>query len=122
VLGLAGGAICYTITQYVKQRLKIDDSLDVFAVHGVGGALGTILVAFFVSTSLGGNGFADGMDTVSQLGVQLTGIAIVAVWSAVLTFVIATVLKMFFKFRVDEETEAQGLDLAMHGERGYHNM
>ncbi|MEL0143367.1 MAG: ammonium transporter [Alphaproteobacteria bacterium] len=122
VLGLAGGAICYTITQYVKQRLKIDDSLDVFAVHGVGGALGTILVAFFVSTSLGGNGFADGMDTVSQLGVQLTGIAIVVVWSAVLTFVIATVLKMFFKFRVDEETEAQGLDLAMHGERGYHNM
>ncbi len=122
VLGLAGGAICYTITQYVKQRLKIDDSLDVFAVHGVGGALGTILVAFFVSSSLGGNGFADGMDTVSQLGVQLTGIAIVAVWSAVLTFVIATVLKMFFKFRVDEETEAQGLDLAMHGERGYHNM
>jgi len=122
VLGLAGGAICYTITQYVKQRLKIDDSLDVFAVHGVGGALGTILVAFFVSTSLGGNGFADGMDTLSQLGVQLTGIAIVAVWSAVLTFVIATVLKMFFKFRVDEETEAQGLDLAMHGERGYHNM
>ncbi|MEL0012815.1 MAG: ammonium transporter [Alphaproteobacteria bacterium] len=122
VLGLAGGAICYTITQYVKQRLKIDDSLDVFAVHGVGGALGTILVAFFVSTSLGGNGFADGMDTMSQLGVQLTGIAIVAVWSAVLTFVIATVLKIFFKFRVDEETEAQGLDLAMHGERGYHNM
>ncbi len=122
VLGLAGGAICYTITQYVKQRLKIDDSLDVFAVHGVGGALGTILVAFFVSTSLGGNGFADGMNTVSQLGVQLTGITIVAVWSAVLTFVIATVLKMFFKFRVDEETEAQGLDLAMHGERGYHNM
>ena len=122
VLGLAGGVVCYTITQFVKQRLKIDDSLDVFAVHGVGGALGTILVAFFVSTSLGGNGFADGMDTVSQLGVQLTGIAIVAVWSAVLTFVIATVLKMFFKFRVDEETEAQGLDLAMHGERGYHNM
>jgi Amt family ammonium transporter len=122
VLGLAGGAICYTITQYVKQRLKIDDSLDVFAVHGVGGALGTILVAFFVSTSLGGNGFADGMDTVSQLGVQLTGIAIVAVWSAVLTFVIATVLRIFFKFRVDEETEAQGLDIAMHGERGYHNM
>jgi len=122
VLGLAGGVVCYTITQFVKQRLKIDDSLDVFAVHGVGGALGTILVAFFVSTSLGGNGFADGMDTGSQLGVQLTGIAIVAVWSAVLTFVIATVLKMFFKFRVDEETEAQGLDLAMHGERGYHNM
>ncbi len=122
VLGLAGGVICYTVTQAVKQRLKIDDSLDVFAVHGIGGALGTLLVAVFVSTAFGGAGFADGMNTGSQLGIQAMGIVIVAIWSAVLTFIIATVLKMFMTFRVDEETEVQGLDLAMHGERGYHNM
>jgi Amt family ammonium transporter len=122
VLGLAGGAICFTITQMVKQRFKIDDSLDVFAVHGVGGALGTLLAAIFVTTALGGNGLAEGMTVGSQLGVQALGIIIVAVWAGVLTFIIAKVISMFVKFRVSEEDEVQGLDLAMHGERGYHNM
>jgi Amt family ammonium transporter len=122
VLGLAGGVVCFTITQMVKQRFKIDDSLDVFAVHGVGGALGTLLAAIFVTTALGGNGLAEGMTVGSQLGVQALGIIIVAVWAGVLTFIIAKVISMFVKFRVSEEDEVQGLDLAMHGERGYHNM
>jgi len=122
LLGLAGGVVCYAMTQFIKQRLKIDDSLDVFAVHGIGGALGSLLVAFFVATALGGHGLADGMTMGSQLGVQAFGIVLVAVWSGVLTFIIVKVLKMFMKFRVDEETEVQGLDLAMHGERGYHGM
>ncbi len=122
VLGLAGGVVCYMITQLIKQRFKIDDSLDVFAVHGVGGMLGTMLTAVFVSVALGGNGLAEGMTIGSQLGVQAFGIIIVAVWSAVLTAIIVLVLKMFLTFRVDEETELQGLDLALHGERGYHNM
>tara|TARA_R110002110_G_scaffold395138_2_gene609528 strand:+ start:18623 stop:19834 length:1212 start_codon:yes stop_codon:yes gene_type:complete len=122
VLGLAGGVVCYLITQQIKQRFKIDDSLDVFAVHGVGGMLGTMLTAVFVSVALGGNGLAEGMTIGSQLGVQALGIIIVAVWSAVLTAVIVMMLKMFLTFRVDEETELQGLDLALHGERGYHNM
>ncbi|MEP4379390.1 MAG: ammonium transporter [Alphaproteobacteria bacterium] len=121
VLGLSGGVVCYMVTQAVKQRFKIDDSLDVFAVHGVGGMLGTMLTAVFVSVALGGNGLAEGMTIGSQFGVQVIGIAIVAVWSAVLTAVIVMVLKMFLPFRVDEETEVQGLDLALHGERGYHN-
>ncbi len=81
-----------------------------------------MLVAFFVATALGGHGLADGMTMGSQLGVQAFGIVLVAVWSGVLTFIIVKVLKMFMKFRVDEETEVQGLDLAMHGERGYHGM
>jgi len=122
VLGLAGGVVCYMVTQAVKQRFKIDDSLDVFAVHGVGGMLGTMLTAVFVSVALGGNGLAEGMTIGSQLGVQALGIVIVAIWSGVLTAVIVMVLKMFLTFRVDEETEVQGLDLALHGERGYHNM
>lgn len=122
VLGLAGGVVCYMVTQLIKQRFKIDDSLDVFAVHGVGGILGTLLTAVFVSVALGGIGLAEGMTMGSQLGVQALGIAIVAIWAAVLTAVITLVLKMFLPFRVDEETEVQGLDLAMHGERGYHNM
>ncbi|NNE86022.1 MAG: ammonium transporter [Alphaproteobacteria bacterium] len=122
VLGLAGGVVCFTITQMVKQRFKIDDSLDVFAVHGVGGALGTLLAAIFVTTVLGGNGLAEGMTVGSQLGVQALGIIIVAVWAGVLTFIIAKIISMFVQFRVSEEDEVQGLDLAMHGERGYHNM
>jgi Amt family ammonium transporter len=122
MLGLAGGVVCYMITQVIKQRLKIDDSLDVFAVHGIGGALGSVLVAFFVAASLGGRGLAEGMTIVSQLGVQLIGVGIVAVWSGMLTFIIVKILRMFVKFRVDEETEVQGLDLAMHGERGYHGL
>ena len=121
VLGLAGGVICFTITQLVKQRFKIDDSLDVFAVHGVGGALGTLLAAVFVAASFGGAGFAEGMSTGSQLGVQAFGIAVVAVYSGVLTFVIVKILALFVPFRVSEEDEVTGLDLAMHGERGYHN-
>jgi len=122
LLGLAGGVVCYSVTQLIKQRLKIDDSLDVFAVHGIGGALGLLLVAFFVAASLGGRGLAEGVTMINQLGIQAFGIVLVAVWSGVLTFVIVKIVKMFCKFRVDEETEVQGLDLAMHGERGYHGM
>ncbi len=122
VLGLAGGVICFAVTQAIKQRFKIDDSLDVFAVHGVGGALGTLLAAIFASTALGGNGLADGVTMGGQLGVQAYGVLVGVVWAGVLTFVIAKVLAMFVPFRVSEENEVQGLDLAMHGERGYHNL
>jgi Amt family ammonium transporter len=110
------------VTQFVKRTLKIDDSLDVFAVHGIGGALGTLLAAVFVSASLGGKGFAEGMSTVSQLGVQAVGVIVVVAYSAVLTFVIVKLLAIVLQFRVSNEDEVTGLDLAMHGERGYDNL
>jgi len=122
VLGLAGGVICFMVTQMIKQRFKIDDSLDVFAVHGVGGALGTMLAAIFVSTALGGNGLAEGATIGGQFGTQAIGVIVGAVWAGVLTFIIVKVLAMFVPFRVKEEDEVQGLDLAMHGERGYHTL
>ena len=122
VLGLAGGAVCFTVTQMIKQRFKIDDSLDVFAVHGVGGALGTLLAAIFASTALGGNGLAEGVTVGGQLGVQAYGVLVGVVWAAVITFIIVKVLAMFVPFRVKEDDEVQGLDLAMHGERGYHTL
>ena len=122
VLGFAGGVVCYLVTQMIKQRFKIDDSLDVFAVHGVGGALGTLLAAIFVSTALGGNGLADGMTIGGQLGVQVVGIVVGIVWAGVLTFIIAKIVAAIVPFRVNEEEEVQGLDLAMHGERGYHTL
>jgi len=122
ILGLAGGVVCFTLTQAVKQRFKIDDSLDVFAVHGVGGALGSLLVAIFAVPALGGNGLAEGQTIGGQLGVQVYGVVVGAIWAGVLTFIIVKVLAMFLPFRVSEEDEVQGLDLAMHGERGYHTM
>ena len=121
-LGLAGGVVCFTFTQMIKQRFKIDDSLDVFAVHGVGGALGTLLAAIFASTALGGNGLADGVTIGGQLGTQAVGVIVGVVWAGVITFIIVKVVAMLVPFRVDEEDEVQGLDLAMHGERGYHTL
>ena len=122
ILGLAGGVICFSVTQMNKQKFKIDDSLDVFAVHGIGGALGTILAAIFVSTALGGRGLGEGVTMGGQLGVQVISVVVVALWAAVLTFVMVKVIAMVVKFRVAEEDEVQGLDLAMHGERGYHTL
>ena len=81
LIGLAGGTVCYFATQLIKSGLKIDDSLDVFPVHGVGGALGTILAAVFVASTWGGAGYADGMNLGSQLGVQILGVAATAVYA-----------------------------------------
>ena len=119
IIGIAAGLVCQWAVSLVKQLLKVDDSLDVFAVHGVGGALGTILVSVLASIAFGGLGLADGMTIASQLGVQLTGVAAVAAWSGVATFIIIKVVTALVGLRVDEETEIIGLDISAHGERGY---
>ena len=106
----------------VKKKFNIDDSLDVFAVHGVGGALGTLLAAIFVTTSLGGVGLAEGQTVASQLGVQAYGVLAVVIWAALITWILVKVLSTFVRFMVSDDDEEQGLDLAMHGERGYHNL
>ena len=124
VIGLLAGSICYFATITLKQKLKIDDSLDVFPVHGVGGILGTFLAGVFSATSLGvfsGFGFADGIETMGgQVGVQLTGIAATIVFTAVMTWVLLKVTSLLTSgLRVTEEQEIQGLDIHMHEERGY---
>jgi Amt family ammonium transporter len=124
VIGLLAGSICYFATITLKQKLKIDDSLDVFPVHGVGGILGTFLAGVFSATSLGvfsGFGFADGIETMGgQVGVQLTGIAATIVFTAVVTWVLLKVTSLLTSgLRVTEEQEIQGLDIHMHEERGY---
>jgi Amt family ammonium transporter len=118
-IGIVGGAVCYFIVGVVKRRFKIDDSLDVFAVHGVGGATGILLTAIFMDAALGGIGFAEGKSMAGQLAIQLTGIVAVLLWSLVLSFVIAKVVNAVTGLRVNAETEEQGLDLRLHGERGY---
>ena len=124
IIGLLAGSICYFATITLKQKLKIDDSLDVFPVHGVGGILGTFLAGVFSATSLGvfsGFGFADGIETMGgQVSVQLVGIAATVLFTAVMTWVLLKVTSILTSgLRVTEEQEIQGLDIHMHEERGY---
>jgi Amt family ammonium transporter len=119
VIGLAGGIICYFMVGVVKRGFRIDDSLDVFAVHGVGGATGVLLTAVFVDAALGGVGLAEGRSIGAQAAIQLTGIVATLLWSVALSFVIAKVVHAVTGLRVGAEAEEQGLDLRIHGERGY---
>ena len=119
ILGVLAGVICQWMTTLVKQAIKIDDSLDVFAVHGVGGALGTVLVSVLALSTFQGLGLAEGMTVAKQLGVQVTGIVAVAAWSAIASYVIVLIARGMFGLRVPEEDEIEGLDITSHGERGY---
>ncbi|KEK27120.1 ammonium transporter [Shewanella xiamenensis] len=124
VIGFLGGVVCFFSTVYIKQKLKIDDSLDVFPVHGVGGILGTLLAGVFSSTQLGifsGYGFATVNDTmIDQLGVQMIGIAATFSYTAVVTWLLFIVIsKLLGGLRVSSEQEVNGLDLSEHEETGY---
>jgi Amt family ammonium transporter len=119
VIGFAAGLLCYFGVQLVKKRFEIDDSLDVFAVHGLGGMLGVMLTAIFVAGSLGGLGFAEGKDTGSQLWVQFVGVVATFVWSAVLTYIVLKIVDLIAGLRVSDDQETEGLDITAHGERGY---
>ena len=123
IIGLVAGAVCFYATQYIKRVLKIDDSLDVFPVHGVGGIIGTLMAGIFSATSLGvfsGFGFADGIDSMAgQLGIQAIGVIAGIVFTAVVTYIILKVVDMMVGLRVSEEEEVEGLDIVSHDERGY---
>ena len=124
IIGLLAGSVCFTGTMFIKRVLKIDDSLDVFPVHGIGGMLGTFLAGVFSSTALGvfsGYGFADGVESMGgQVSVQLTGIVATVVFTAVATFVILKVVRVVTGgLRVGDEQEIEGLDIVLHEERGY---
>ena len=118
-LGLAGGVLCYLAVDLVKKRFRIDDSLDVLAVHGVGGATGTLLAGFFATLALGGIGLAEGVSVGGQFSVQLMGAAATLVWSAVASVVIIKVTQAICGLRVSDEAAIEGLDFSTHGERGY---
>ena len=112
-------ALLHAVTRYIEAALKIDDSLDVFAVHGVGGMLGTLLLAVFAAPSLGGAGLPEGATMGSQLITQAIGIAVAAAWSGIVTFGILAIYKATSRLRVSQEEEHDGLDLTAHGERAY---
>ena len=117
LIGILAGGVCYSATQYIKRVLHIDDSLDVFPVHGIGGILGTLLTAVFASEALGGLGLEGTMG--GQFGVQLMGVVATVVWCGVLTFILLKIVDVTVGLRVTPDEETEGLDTALHGERGY---
>jgi Amt family ammonium transporter len=119
VYGVAAGILCFTVTRYLKFTLRIDDSLDVFAVHGVGGILGSVLLAVFASPGLGGAGLPEGATTGSQLVVQLIGVGVAALWSGIVTLGVLVAYRAASRLRVSQEEEHDGLDVTAHGERAY---
>ena len=122
LIGLLAGIVCFYATQLIKSILKIDDSLDVFPVHGVGGMLGMIMLSIVGNPDgflgSGASGISES-GALNQLMIQLLGIALIFVWTAVLTWIILKIISYITGLRVDDETESQGLDLMSHGERGY---
>jgi Amt family ammonium transporter len=119
ILGILAGVVCFWFVGLVKGTLKIDDSLDVFAVHGIGGILGSVLLAVFASEALGGAGYAEGAGMASQLWVQVKAVAIVGAYSAVVTLIIGYLVSMVVPMRVSEDQERDGLDISSHGERAW---
>jgi Amt family ammonium transporter len=118
-IGLAGSVVCYYAVNLVKIKLNTDDALDVFAVHGIGGILGTLMVAIFAAKQFGGVGLADGMTMGSQLEVQALGVLSTVAWTAAFSWLILKIIKTVCGLRVNDDQITEGLDLAEHGERAY---
>ena len=119
VIGTLAAVVCYFTVALIRERMRIDDSLDVFAVHGVGGILGTLLLAIFGQSWLGGLGTGNSM--AAQLGLQATGLGVTILWSAAATVAITLLVKATLGLRVTEEQENEGMDQSEHGETAYPN-
>ena len=118
-IGAAAGVACFFATGFMKRALQVDDSLDVFPVHGVGGLLGTLLTGVFASAAFGGVGYPDGVTMGSQVLTQLVGVIATAAWSGIATFVLLKVSGALAGMRVAPEAETEGLDTVLHNEKGY---
>ena len=117
IIGVAAGGGCFVATQFMKRVLKIDDSLDVFPVHGVGGMIGLLLTAVFSAAAFGGVGLDNGIG--GQFVVQVIGIVATLAWCGGATFVLLKVIDMIVPLRVSADDETEGLDLVLHEESGY---
>jgi len=118
-IGVTAGFVCFYATQYVKRTLKIDDSLDVFPVHGIGGITGSLLTGVFAAAGLGGLGLPEGVSIMHQVGVQALAIVVTIIWSAVFSYLILKGLDAMIGLRVTADEEVQGLDQVLHEETGY---
>ncbi|MEE2984122.1 MAG: ammonium transporter [Pseudomonadota bacterium] len=118
-IGISAGVVCYFATQTIKRTFRLDDSLDVFPVHGVGGILGTTLTGVFVAERFGGAGLAEGTTMTAQVTTQVIGVVATVAWCAVVTFILLKIVDALVGLRVSPEMETEGLDLSEHDERGY---
>lgn len=119
IIGLLGSIVCFYAVSLIKFKMQIDDSLDVFAVHGVGGMLGSLLLAVFADSMFGGIGYVDGASMGSQFVTQLVGVGVVALWSIVVSVIIGFAVSMVIPMRVSTDSEREGLDITSHGERAW---
>jgi Amt family ammonium transporter len=122
LIGCTAGVACFFATLWLKRVMSVDDSLDVFPVHGVGGVLGTLAAGVFASSGLGifsGQGLREGVSIASQLATQACGVVSVALYTAVVTWVLLKLIGMITPLRVSIEEETEGLDVVLHNERGY---
>jgi Amt family ammonium transporter len=120
LLGVIAAAVCYFFVTVVKHKMKYDDSLDVFGIHGVGGIIGAVLTGVFSAAAFGGVK-GDDYAMMAQLWIQIEGVLITIVWSGVVSYVLFKAIDMTIGLRVDADTERQGLDLTSHGEQAYHS-
>ncbi len=118
-IGIIAGLACFFATNYMKRTLHVDDSLDVFPVHGVGGIIGTTLTGIFAATALGGVGLAEGMTMGKQVMIQVTGVLVTAIWSGVISLIALKLIDATIGLRVSLEQETEGLDTVSHNETGY---
>ena len=119
-IGFIAGIACFFAATKLKQALNYDDSLDVFGVHAVGGIIGALLTGIFCAETLGGSGFGGDISSIgSQLSVQGLGVIATVVYTGIVSFIILKVIDLIIGLRVNDEQETEGLDLALHDERGY---
>ena len=129
IIGLIGGVVCLWGATGLKKLLKVDDSLDVFGIHGVGGITGALLTGVFADPALGGTGIydyvtnavAEGYSIADQVVIQATAVGTTILWSGVVAFVVFKILDMIIGLRVPEDQEREGLDVSSHGETAYHD-
>jgi Amt family ammonium transporter len=121
ILGVAGGIFCYIGVDIIRIKMKIDDSLDVFAVHGIGGMLGTILCAWLMQSNLGGVGLDEGLSVFNHLKIQAYSVGVTVIWTVAFTYLILKLISVFTNLRVSKENEIEGLDNSLHGESGYNH-
>ncbi len=119
-IGIAAGVGCFLAATTLKRRIGYDDSLDVFGVHAVGGIIGALLTGVFAAQALGGAGFGDGINSIGgQVQTQAIGIIATIIYTGVVSFILLKIIDSVMGLRVNEEEEAEGLDVALHDERGY---
>jgi Amt family ammonium transporter len=119
VIGAVAGVLCYIAATKIKRAFGYDDSLDAFGVHAIGGIIGAILTGVFIAEGMGGVGLAEGVTMGKQVWLQIIGVVTTIVYCAVVTFIVIKVVDWIVGLRVTEEQETEGLDLALHDERGY---